>query len=69
MFHCRKMKLKEYVKALGLQSSRSQHHTFATIAGPIAELRKMYLDIGIHSIRTHLWDSYNIYVPRYVMML
>ena len=69
MFVCRKTKLKEYVKALGLQSSRSQHHTFTTIAGPIAELRKMYPDAGIRSIHTHLRDSYNIYVSRYVVLL
>jgi hypothetical protein len=57
------------VKALGLQNSRSQHHTFETIAGPIAELRKMYPEAGIRSIRTHLRDSYEIYVSKYVVML
>ena len=57
------------MKALGLQSSRSPHHTFTTIVGPIAELRIMYPDARICSIHTHLQDSYNIYMPRYVVML
>lgn len=62
----RKTKLKAYAKTLGLQSARAQAHTFDTIAGPIAQMRKMYPNAGAETLRTLLRNSYDMYVSRYV---
>ena len=64
----RTSKLKTYVKTLGLTSTRSQGHTFETIAGPIAELREKYPSAGSNSLRIYLWNSYEMRVSRYVIM-
>ena len=59
-------KLKTYMKALGLTSTRSQGHTFDTIARPIAELREMYPNAGGREIRTQLLVKFNMRVSKYV---
>ena len=61
-------KLKSYAKTLGLPSALSQGHTFDTIAGPIAELRKVYPDAGANALRTYLQNSYDMRVSRYVTL-
>jgi len=62
----RKTKLKAYAKTLGLQSARAQAHTFDTIAGPIAQIKKTYPNVGAETLRTLLRNSYDMYVSRYV---
>jgi hypothetical protein len=57
------------VKTLDLPSARSQAHTFDTIAKPIAQLRKIYPNVGANTLRSHLRDKYNMYVSRLVCIL
>jgi hypothetical protein len=63
-----KMKLKTYAKALGLTSTRSQGHTFDTIAQPIAELREKFPIASANTLCTYLWSDYNMHVSRYVIL-
>lgn len=60
----RMSKLKTYVKDLGLSSARSQHHTFETIAEPIAELKGMYPNAGAREVRMHLLTKFDMRVSR-----
>ena len=60
----RKTRLKSYAKTLGLTSARSQGHTFDTISGPIAELRKMYPNAGANLLRVHLRNEFDMRVSR-----
>jgi len=60
----RKTKLKGYVKALGLTTSRSEGHTFETIAEPIAELREMYPMAGANALHVYLRTHFDMHVAR-----
>ena len=51
----RSMKLKKYVKLLGLESALLQGHMFETITGPIMELREKYPSAGISKIKLILF--------------
>jgi hypothetical protein len=48
------MKLKGYVKELGLTSACSEGHSFETIAEPIAKLRDIYPTAGANSLRVYM---------------
>jgi len=63
------MKLKKYVKLLGLESALLQGHTFETITGPITELREKYPSAGANAMHAYLWNSYDIHVSRYVALI
>ena len=65
----RLMKLKKYVKLLGLESALLQGHTFETITGPITELREKYPSAGANAMHAYLWNSYDIHVSRYVALI
>ena len=54
---------------LGLTSARAQGHTFDTIAGPVAELKKTYPNAGAESLRIHLKNSYDMLVSRYALTM
>jgi hypothetical protein len=60
----RKTRLKMYAKSLGLKGTRSQGHTFGTIARPIAELRKKYPKAGAELLRIYLRNDFEIRVSR-----
>jgi len=58
------MKLKCYVKELGLMSAHSEGHSFETIAEPIAKLREMYPTAGASALHVYIWSHFNMHVSR-----
>jgi hypothetical protein len=60
----RKTKLKQYCKILGLKGTHAEGHTFESIAGPIAELRKKYPRGGAIVLCAALQSEYGIRVSK-----
>jgi hypothetical protein len=52
------------VKDLGLTSAWSEAHSFATIAGPITELRKMFPTAGANAVHVYLRTHFDLHVSR-----
>ena len=56
--------LKKWLKEWGLESCRSQAHTFESISGPVGELWKQFPTAGAAAMRDHLRLRSGIRVPR-----
>ena len=52
------------MKELGLTSSRSEGHSFETIAEPIAGLREMYPTAGANALHVYMRTHFDMHVPR-----
>jgi len=53
-----------YATSLGLKGTRSQGHTFASIARPIAQLKEKYPNAGAELLRIYLRNDFEIRVSR-----
>ena len=56
--------LKAWLKEWGLMSAKKQAHTFASINGPIQQLRKEFPTAGSKIMRDHLRVTYGMRVPK-----
>jgi hypothetical protein len=58
------MKLKHYMKELGLTSALSKTYLFDMMAEPISELRHMYLTVGARALCVYLWTHFQMHISR-----
>jgi hypothetical protein len=51
------------VKELGLTGACLEHHSFETIAEPIAELREIYPTAGANALHVYMRTHFDMHVP------